>query len=268
MIRVKFESAANAPVGIYRRLLLAEWGSDFPDRVINLLWRCLRRTATDGDALNDLLDPKQKTHFPTELFTSVLANIAVGSKFLRVAGLPKLPLEYHAPAKIGETLWQTYRTIAYLTLQANVRLTGSGGLFLDAQALAFQSAVHVILPKLNDDHAVERSILLHGLALFAAGYFSVDPAHSTYMTSALYGAIGDAERRLQLLHESFRFTSPDDHSFLTKAQEYWMELLDLDRRQQVKEFLASLAWRSRPEHQEEVGAMMTEAFSHIASLAN
>ena len=56
----------------------------------------------------------------------------------------------------------------------------------------------------------------------------------------------------------------DDHSFLTKAQEYWMELIDLKRYSEAEEFLFSLRW-SLPNQQDEIREMVHDAYQIIFS---
>ena len=58
---------------------------------------------------------------------------------------------------------------------------------------------------------------------------------------------------------AFRFTSPEDHSYLTKAQEYWSELLDQAKFKEAEDFLFSLHWWSLPTQQDEVRDMVVDA---------
>ena len=134
----------------------------------------------------------------------------------------------------------------------------------DVQALAFQAAIHYVLPQLEPKHPDEHAILLNAAALFSLEFASCDPAHYAYMTSMIYGYLGDDELRLRTLQASFRFTPPDDHSFLTKAQEYWMELIDLKRYSEAEEFLFSLRWLC-PNQQDEIREMVHDAYQIIFS---
>lgn len=117
-----------------------------------------------------------------------------------------------------------------------------------------------MLPALRGKHDAEHALLLHAAALFPLAYSAYDPAHYAYMMAMIHGYLGDEKGRLQALYASFRFTSPHDHSYLTKAQEYWMELIDSQKLEQAEEFMLSLPWWSLPSQQEEVRKMIVLAF--------
>jgi len=75
--------------------------------------------------------------------------------------------------------------------------------------------------------------------------------------------LDDKETSLESLAASFRFTSPRDHSYLTKAQEYWSELLDRGKFEEAERFLFSLHLQSLPDQQEEVQEMILKAIRYI-----
>jgi hypothetical protein len=255
----------------YKRLLVSEWTRTFPQQVLELLWDAIgaRQSSNENGRLRPLLDPANVASFPTEYFRSIVDRIANGTKFVRVAELPELPAEYQPPKRPPAAVWQSVRLVTYLTLQAHATVDGDTSFFADAQALAFQAATHVLLPTLREKHTAEHALLLHAATLFALGYAAVDPAHYAYMMSMIFDYLGDEEQHLRSLYASFRFTSPQDHSYLTKAQEYWSDLLDVHRYQEAQEFLFSLHWWSLPTQHEEVREMITEAFRHMpAAKAN
>lgn len=135
-------------------------------------------------------------------------------------------------------------------------------LFHDVQALGFQAALHYLLPELRDKHAGEHALLLRALVLFAAACETADPAHAAYLRSQIQGYLGRIEERLETLLASVRLTPPEDHSYLTKAQEYWSELLDLNRYSEAEEFLFTLHWRSLPQQRDEIRAMIVAAIRY------
>ena len=261
MIRVR---STPEQVATYRRLLTSDWKSQFADEVLQLLWSLIGgRPASDDVELLPLLDPQSNGAFSTAGFAVVLPRIAEATKFLlsRV-DLPELPLEYSLAKRPSKLVRQAIHLSTYLTLQAHATVSGDANFFMDVQSLAFQAAIHFALPSLRDRHPVEHSILLHAAALFPYEYLAFDQSHFCYMTSMVHDYLGNSDERLRLLHDSFRLTPRDDHSFLTKAQEYWTELLDHDRDAEAEDFLFALHWRSLPSQRDEIRQMITAAFKH------
>jgi hypothetical protein len=174
-----------------------------------------------------------------------------------------LPIDYDPPKRPSKVVVQALRLTAYLTLRAHNKLVGDVAFFRDLQALAFHAAMHFILPAVGAKDPAEHAILLHALALFPLEYLASDPAQCYYLFSMLYGYRKDTQMRLHLLEEAFRLTRPDDHTFLTRAQEYWSELLDAGREEEAESFLFSLHRWALPSQQDEVREMMVSAIRHI-----
>ncbi len=261
---VTVHSEADA-VSRYRRLLVSEWTKTYPHEVISLLWETLGERSADNESepIIRLLDPGYHTSFPTEFFQSIVKRISEATKFVNRGSLPALPSEYWPQKKLPSVVWQANRLTTYLTLPAHTTVAGNEDFFADIRALAFQAAIHVVLPTLRERHTAEHSLLLHSALLFSLGYSTYDPAHCAYMMSMIHGYMGDEEQRLQSLYASFRFTSPQDHSYLTKAQEFWTELLDNGKYKETEQFLFSLHWWSLPTQQDEVREMIVQAFKYI-----
>ncbi len=249
----------------YRHLLLSDWNSGFPDAVLDLLWVIVSKNATaqNENSLIQILDPQNVTSFPTQFFRSVLASFSGGRKFVRLPNLPDLPSNYTPPKRMTKDAWLACRLSTYLTLQALTTVEGDVGFLADVQALAFQAAIHDLLPRLRDKRPAEHSILLHSVTLYSVGHVVQDPAHCAYMVSQVYDYLNDKETRLESLAASFRFTSLKDHSYLTKAQEYWSELLDRGNFEEAEQFLFSLHLQSLPEQQKEVQEMIVKALRFI-----
>jgi hypothetical protein len=252
-------------VAEYRQLLVSEWGDDFVDRTMALLWQTLAPGPQEGgeDGLRQILDPGNRTAWPTERFGRFFRVVADGARFLRLAKMPELPAESNPPRVITAEARLACRLAAYLTLEAHARIEGDVAFLGDLQALAFQAAIHTALPAIRRKHRAEHAVLLHSAALYALGLSTQDPAHSFYLMSVLHGYLRDEDGRLQALYASFRFTSPDDHSYLTKAQEYWSELLDARKYREAEQFLLRLSWWSLPSQEEEVGEMLREGMKVI-----
>jgi hypothetical protein len=251
----------------YQTLLLSEWKKTFPEEVLSLLWGLVAGVPPrpQPDPLFQLLDPGASASFPIGFFRSLVRQIAEAAKFIRLANLPEMPAEYVPPRRLTKHLGQANRLAAYLTLQAHTSLIGDVALFADVQALAFQAAVHFVLPELREKHPAEHAILLHATVLYAVGYSSYDSAHYLYMMSMIHDYLGNDDQRLQSLYAAFRLTPPTDHSYLTKAQEVWTELLDKNRPEEAQRFLVSLPGWSLPEQQEEVRAMVVDGFRYLFS---
>jgi hypothetical protein len=249
----------------YRRLLVSEWKKDFPDEVLSLLWGVVSAhlPKPPGAPLLKLLDPDYKSEFPNTYFESIVHKISEATGFIRWEKLPALPAAYAPPKKYSKSVWRANRLSGYLTLPAHASLRGDVGFLVDVQALAFQAAIHYVLPEIRGKHAAEHAILLHAAALFALGYSASDPAHYSYLISMIHDYLGNEDQRLRTLYASFRCTLPCDHSYLTKAQEYWSELLDRGRDKEAAEFLFSLRWWCLPTQQDEVQKMWVDAFHSI-----
>lgn len=259
MIRVL---ADKTRIAQYQRLLVSEWTKDLPDAVLSLLWSSLHSKGPADDPLFKLLNPNVNSTFPSKFFRSLLDAIGNASKFLHLGDLPQLPVAYDASKRLSKNAWQANRLAAYLTLQASTKFSGDVEFFRDLQAFAFQAAVHFVLPAIAEKHPAEHTILLHALWLFTLEYVALDPAHYCYLVGMLHGYLGNGEERLRFLQASFRLTRPEDHSFLTKAQEVWTELLDQGRYDEAEKFLFSLHWWALPGQQDEVREMMVHAFKH------
>ncbi len=255
----------EAGVSRYQHLLLSEWGAKFPDEILDLLWSAVADNSNGAgdDPLFKLLDPAWNGDFPTLCFSEFVQSISVATKFTPTNDLPPLKNAYPTPARLSKPVWRAARLSAYLTLQAHVELDGELGFFQDLQALAFQAAIHRVLPRLQRKHELEHSILLHSLFLFPLEYYGSDPSHFSYLMSQLDGYLGRSEGQIRNLFASFCSTPPEDHSFLSKAQAFWTLLLEHERFHEAQEFLRFLLWWSLPVQRNEVMEMMVVAFECI-----
>jgi hypothetical protein len=257
--------ATSRALSTYKELLVSDWTKSLPNEVVSLLWNSLGGHESVGETspLWQILDPNEASVFPLDFFQSIVVRITDGTSFVRLAGLPDLPVKYDPPKTPSIVARRANRLATYLTLPAHVAIAGETGFFMDVLALGFQAAIHFVLPELRRKHEAEHSILLHSAVLFCVGYSAYEPAHYAYMMSMIHGYLGDENHRLQSLFAAFRFTSPQDHSYLTKAQEFWTELLDQNRFDEAEQFLLSLHRWSSPAQQDEVREMVVDAFSFI-----
>lgn len=261
MIRVR---SNHEQIATYQRLLTSDWNAHLTDEVLQILWSTMNgRQSPEHGELIHLLNPEANGAFTTAGFEKILPRIDEATRFLlsRVE-LPQLPREVGPAKRPSKLVRQSLQLTAYLTLQAQAKVLGDVGFFMDVQSLAFQAAIHFALPGLRDRQPAEHSILLHATALFPYEYLAHDQSHFCYMISMVHDYLGNTEERLRLLHDAFRLTPRDDHSFLTKAQEYWSELLDHGRDAEAEDFLFALHWRSLPSQRDEIRQMIAAAFKH------
>ena len=264
MIRVRTNPEQ---IATYHRLLTSDWNSHLTDEVLQLLWSTISGRQVPGDAgLFVLLDPQSNGEFSTAGFAAIFcpANWRGGENFIvprRVTGnaahvrspascLSKIVRQSiqlvdlsNAPGT-RHRFWRRGfshgRSIARLSGRDSFRATEFGGIDIPLEYLFCCTRPHC----------------------FQGEYLAYDQSHFCYMTSMVHDYLGNVDQRLRLLHDSFRLTPRDDHSFLTKAQEYWTELLDHGRRTEAEEFLFSLRSQCSTSQRDEVRQMIAAAFEY------
>jgi len=264
-IEVIAAQASSDTISAYRDLLLSEWTKALPQDVLSLLWTTLSGPSSlNGDvALLQILNPHREPGFSSTAFRAIVARIAEGKRIVGLPELPELPENYNPQRKPSKIAVLANRLSTYLTISAHAKVIGDTEFLADLMSLAFQATFHFVLPELREKSQDEHAILLNSSALFAIKYTSYEPAHTACLMSTVYDYLGDSSRRLKSLTASFRLTYPDDHSYLTKAQELWTELLDQNKFQEAKDFLLSLYAVTSPEQHGEVREMIDEAFGYI-----
>jgi len=251
-------------IAAYQALLTSDWTKSLTQKVLALLWKILSTDASAETSLIwQLLNPSNAKGFSAEQFRAISSRIQDGTRFIRLANVPPVDIGRLGEKRNSLLLIQARQLAAYLTLQAHTQVLDRADFLLDVQALGFQAAIHFVLPELRERNEPEYSLLLNAAILFAVGNSANDFAHSSYMLAMIHGHLGDQEQRLRSLLASFRCTSPEDHSYLTKAQEVWTELLEQDKRAEAEDFLLDLNRSSLPSHQEEVREMVVDAFKFI-----
>ena len=258
--------AGEKQTSSYKRLLVSEWKKDFPEKVLSLLWSSIKSDELSLDEpLLRLLNPASNGEFPSMYFRTLLGRIQDSSRLVHINELPRFPENYEPGKTLSKNLWQANRLAVYLTLQGHAKLSGDVEFFRDVQSLAFQAALHVVLPSLTEKHSSEHSLLLHSLSLFPLEFSSLDAGHFCYLISAIHAYLGNFEERIRFLYSSFHCTPPEDHSFLSKAQELWAELLDCERYEEAENFLFSLYGWALPSQQAEIREMIVEAVRYTVS---
>lgn len=248
----------------YQRLLVADWKKDLPEAVLELLWSAIRPEQTNGNEgvvawLGSKGDRQPSGNFADE----ILRHIRDAKHLISATGLPALPPSYNSSKRMSKTEWQALRLSAYMILPACMPFSGSVVAFRDARSLAFHAAVQFVLPAVREKHSDLHAILLNACFLFPLEYLESDPSHYCFLLGSIHEYLGNQDQRLFLLHSAFRFTPPTDHSFLTKAQAYWSELIDRGRNAEAEEFLFSLHLSALPEQRDEVREMMGDALRYM-----
>jgi hypothetical protein len=201
------------------------------------------------------------------VLTGFLARLTVQAPLVPIRSVPPPAPSYRLARKPSRLALHALRLAVGLTLHSGTALEGAIDFLQDVQTLAFHAGIHCVLPGLRKKAAAEVPILLHALALFPLEYAGSDPAQFAYLMAELHGAIDNPAERLRSLYAAFRMTPPEDHTFLTRAQEYWMELLDNDQPQEAERFLYSLHFAALPDQQDEVREMVLAALQHLAAPA-
>lgn len=254
MIKVK---AGKEAIEGYRQLLSHEWTKELPEQVLSLLNQSVIQEANRSAVVMTLRELSSGGQ-SSEFFQQMIDRLEAASHFDTHRGLPAFPKRYHLAKSPPREVVTALMLAIYLTLPAHNELEGEIHFFADLQSLAYLACIHELLSALRKKHPAEHAILLRAMALMLID-LEHDLAHYFYLLSLLYEYLGNTEKRLESLLGSFRLTSPDDHSYLTKAQEYWSSLLDEHQDAKARDFLLQLHWKSLPEQQVEIGEMLVDA---------
>jgi hypothetical protein len=253
-------SAAGEDVERYRALLRANWSRETLDAVFSLLWKLLAKSMKSSSVSwrNVLACNRTAKKSTKELNQDVLHRIRSLSLVFTEPALPVMPSAFPATRSsrlvaLAEQAW------TFLTLQALVSLEGETGLVADAQSLLFLCSAHFLLPQLQQRGlTAERNCLVCAMYVHTLLVWRTQPAHYLYLQSVLMDHLGEQERRLELLDQSFHMTPPADHCYLTKATAYWSELMDLRRYEKASNFLFFLTKHAPDFCQEEIKEMLSE----------
>jgi hypothetical protein len=241
----------------YRALLLEEWTRLTLEQVLSLLWEEIRASAERvKESWVASLQPRPGQSSGLELNDAVVQRIRSFSEFLASPGLPPMPTQFPA-RKQGKLPAQAERSWTFLTLEGLANLAGDVGLFRDTQSVLFLTALNYLLPSLQDQGwQAEHDCLLHAMDAHLWLAWRDQPSHLYYLSSQMMAYLEQRELRDRLLLASFRLTPPEDHAFLTKAQQYWSNLMEEGRQKEAIKFLFSLRHQALPSHQEEIEAMI------------
>ena len=192
-----------------------------------------------------------------DLNQEIIEKIRSFSEVFTEPCIPTIPSVF-SPKKT-KAIVLAEKTWAYLMLPSMVRLKGETGFFLDLQSLLYLAAIHYLLPLLEKQEArTEHDCLVNAMYIHTILAWRGQPPHMFYLQSALMGHLGEDRRRLELLDQALALTPVGDHSYLTKANAYWMELLELGDREAAMVFLLNLNRIAPVSYQDEIREMIEE----------
>ena len=159
---------------------------------------------------------------------------------------------------------QAQATITSLLLQVICTLTGETGFFRDLQSLLYLNVVHYLLPRLRKGGAtttywnVVNALEAHSILIWRD-----EPSHMFYLRAAMMGELGRQEERLECLQNALAATPVSDHSYMTKANAYWAELLELGDTEKALRWLVSLSRNVPESYTAEVAEMIAETAGEV-----
>lgn len=256
MIDFKIKPSASMKTS-YRDLLLRDLSEDAFEETLALVRRVLE---TSGHPIVfDWESPPSTRKRPYEIPAAAQDYL---KEFLERANA-SLPEEM--PEEVPDKTALERRTneaAVFLTFQSRVNLQGETGLVRDIQSLLFQQCLHSLSPRLVSRHLEEaHSFLLHALYAHAQLAWTDVPAHQHYLLSCLYEHAGYREVALQFLKASLENSSPEDHDFITKAQDYWSRLVEVGSTDEAKSFALDLYRRAAAKDLAEIEELVDETYA-------
>jgi hypothetical protein len=243
---------------LYKTLVDSDWNKTTQEDVLALLWQVIAESATTSkfEWASVLRFPAEK-ETGKELNREIIERIKFFSEVFAESWIPTIPAVF-SPKKT-KAIILAEKTWTYLMLPSMVRLKGETGFFLDLQSLLYLAAVHYLLPLLEKQEAkAEHDCLLNAMYVHTIVAWRGQPPHLFYLQSALMGHLGEDRRRLELLDQALALTPVSDHSYLTKANAYWIELLELGDREAAMVFLLNLNRIAPNSYQDEIREMIEE----------
>jgi hypothetical protein len=249
--------ASDGEFALYKTLVDSDWNKTTQEGVLALLWRVIAESFRSKEGLASVLQfPRQKTS-DTESTHVIIEKIRSFAEVFTEPCIPTIPLLVFS--KKTKVTMLAEMTWTYLMLPSMVKLRGETGFFLDLQSLLYLAAVHYLLPLLEKQEArAEHDCLVNAMYVHTILAWRGQPPHMFYLQSALMGHLGEDRRRLELLDQALALTPVSEHSYLTKANAYWIELLELGNREAAMVFLLNLNRIAPVSYQDEIREMIEE----------
>jgi hypothetical protein len=239
--------ASHPDIEQYQKLLKSDFSRDTMKSVLSLLWKLI------AESLKPTTFTWQKVlEYParparTKLNVEVIDTIRQAASLLRD---PHLPPVKRAPTKVrlDHSMTEAQQVWTYLCLQtlADLRTPkhreAAIDLFHDLQSLLFLCSIEEVLPGLKKQGlAAEHDLLVNAHFIHTIIVWKDNPSHQFYLQSVLMDYLGEYDLAIDLRALSLRLTDVDDHSYLTKAQALWSDLMDLGRAREAYSFIFNLA---------------------------
>ncbi len=248
-------SAGHGEVKRYQKLLKA---SDLKlQSVLELLWQLVYKSADPAvvEWQRVLICPS-KAPGRARLDEHIVIRIRQTSEILCGDRIPRMPIAF-SKAPPHRLVGQAQQAWAYLCLQLLSELAGETALVADVQSLLFLCAVDELLPSLKKEKLPsEHDCLVNALFIHAVVVWRDDPSHQYYLQSILMDYLGAHSAMLELRRRSFQLTDVEDHSYLTKAQALWSDLMDMGKHKEARAFLFHLNRYTPQSYQPEIEEML------------
>lgn len=264
-------SATRSYFENYQKLLKSDFTNETLRSVSALLWKLIaypeQAIAFGSDSVwqKVLVYPPKATQKPV-LDPFVIDTLRQAAYFLGDKRLPAMPAKF-SEAPPGRLVMQAQQVWTYLGLQLLVQLTGEKELFADLQSLLFLCAIEGLLPNLKQKGLLpEHDFLLNALFIHSIIVWREEPSHQYYLQSALMDYLEEYPSMLELRKRSLQLTDVEDHSYLTKAQAVWSDLIDLGEHEEAYAFLFHLNRYTPQSYQPEIEGMLAATIKLTGSL--
>ena len=250
--------ASDREFALYKTLADSDWNKTTLEGVLALLWKVIAESVNSSKCeLASVLRSPAEKETGDELNHEIIEKIRRLAEVFTEPCIPTIPAKF-SPKKT-KAIILAEKTWTYLMLSSMVRLKGETGFFLDLQSLLYLAAIHYLLPLLEKQALrAEHDCLLNAMYVHTILAWRGQPPHLFYLQSALMGHLGKDRRRLELLDQALALTPLSDHSYLTKANAYWIELLELGDREAAMVFLLNLNRIAPISYQDEIREMIEE----------
>jgi hypothetical protein len=237
----------------YRSLLARDWTEVSLRKALAILWDAV---GSQGGELPEwwyVLDPDRSEALGANPI--VIERLRHLADVLTHPSIPPMPATSPSASagemgRVAETTW------TYLILQSLVIIEGDRGFLADAQSALFLVCANCLLPELGgDSFAAHRACLLNAMYSHTFLVWRNKPAHMAYLQAALMDALGNFAERAKFMRESIALTPVTEHSYLTKVQDFWSELVDQRQYAEAELFILSIYHGAPREHLEELQEM-------------
>jgi hypothetical protein len=191
-----------------------------------------------------------------DLDQHIIGTLRQASELLAEQRIPVMPTKF-SEVRSDRSVTQAQQVWAYLCLQLFAQLSGETEMFADLQSLLFLCTIEELLPNLKKQRLQpEHDCLVNALFIHAVVVWRAEPSHLYYLQSVLMDYLEQYSSMLNLRLQSLRLTDVEDHSYLTKAQALWSDLMDFGSHEDAYRFLLHINRYTPPSYQPEIEEML------------